>query len=241
MKSNIVISEVVNNKSKQQDGRIQIKTPIYDDNILDEHLPWAFPITAPNFFFVPEIGSKVYVNITDVNEPFYLGTVLESESIDAALKQDYPNTIGYVSQTDVKVLMNNQTGELEISAPNGIKIEMDVLANIKITTQRGDISLEGNNINLIAKNDLKLEGKDVEITGKEILFVERRRPKTRGNIMATKVAVTNITKTSGHTDEAGYVYPALTQSVKKSSRSFVKIARRIPIQSPHFLNLNLMM
>ena len=169
MKSHIVISEVINNNPEQQDGRIQIRTPIYDDGIDDDKLPWAFPLTA-SFFNIPEVGTKVYINIADPHEPIYLGNVIDAESIDPAFKEDYPNLIGFVSSAGVRYTINNKTGESKLSIPNGIRIEFDVLGNMDIKTQRGNINLEGANITIKANKNLNLEGKDVEIKGKKVKF-----------------------------------------------------------------------
>jgi Rhs element Vgr protein len=136
-------------------------------------------------FFRPEIGDEVVMGFLndDPRDPVILG-MLNSSAKPAPLtaKDDNPEK-GFVTREKLKLLFNDEKKIITIETPNGNKITLsDDEGMIEITdenknvvtldsagvtvdspaditlTAKGDVSIEGTNVNLKAKAQFKAEG-----------------------------------------------------------------------------------
>lgn len=143
---NIYWGEVISIDDSTDGGRIQVRLPDLDNKILNENLPWSYPMLPKFFHLYPKVGEVVRVFIEDTEFPqrsrFWMGSVISQlqkinfDTIYTALSttnvnlttpekaiSTYPDAKGvFPTKNDVAILGRDNTdvvlriGEVEIRA-----------------------------------------------------------------------------------------------------------------------------
>jgi hypothetical protein len=105
------------------------------------------------------IASRMASNCIQFDDgPSALGITITSAG---APEQPPTNTIKLDGQ-QMKITINSQTGQIEISAPAGVKVSSD--AQVQIESQ-GQLSLSGSTVTIASKGPLSLQGATVAVAG----------------------------------------------------------------------------
>ncbi|PID85216.1 MAG: hypothetical protein CSB13_09220 [Chloroflexi bacterium] len=137
----------------------------------------ARPCFAPGFFFVPEIGTQVWVEFAagDIDTPIWVGVWYSRDGVPLSSIEEAPTEFKkvYRSVAGHVVELDNTEGEEQVVIKHGSKtaITIDADGNIKIKHNGGAIVeiKDGNTIELTADTitatgEITLDG-TVEITG----------------------------------------------------------------------------
>jgi len=146
--------------------RVRVRIPLYED--LDiEDIPFASPQDSDlsggledcGNFYVPELGSKLTVHFPtrDLNHPYYLGSVVDSKTVNTVFAEDYPNCYGHSDKLGNYFKVNKATGETEYTHFSGTSFKIDVLGNVSIDSV-GSISYT-------AQNSINLTAPAINLTG----------------------------------------------------------------------------
>jgi hypothetical protein len=77
---NIYWGEVISIEDNLDGGRIKVRLPDLDNRILNENLPWAYPMLPKFFHLYPKVGEVVRVFIEDVKYPqrsrYWMGSII---------------------------------------------------------------------------------------------------------------------------------------------------------------------
>jgi len=77
---NIYWGQVISINDETDGGRIQVRLPDLDSKILNENIPWAYPMLPKFFHLYPKVGEIVRIFIEDTKYPqrsrFWMGSVI---------------------------------------------------------------------------------------------------------------------------------------------------------------------
>lgn len=167
--------------------RIMVQIPIINDQEQGIWCRIASLDAGENrgFFFRPEIGDEVIIGFIndDPNDAVVLGMLHSSAKPAPLTASDQNNEKGFVTRSEIKVLFDDDKKSIRIETPvgkvisldedagsilisddhtnvitidgNGITVENDRDINIKA---KGDVNLEGTNVNIKANAQFKAEG-----------------------------------------------------------------------------------
>ena len=158
---------VINNDPKFQQ-RIKVTVPGYLDSEDTENLPWVGPKHSSDFGMsdkygvvrVPLVGSMVVVQFQggDVHHGIYVGYVPTSsfaKNIPEALKNNYPNRVGYIDPMGTVVYTDVTTGEMTINHFAGSVVTFE--ASGKMITIKSNLDLEGETVRIVGTTSVNVE------------------------------------------------------------------------------------
>lgn len=172
------IGEVVESNDPLRMLRCRIRIFGLFDDISDELLPWAFPVSSTNFsstsggfgsFSVPKTGTlvKVRFNSGEIYAPEYFAIQNINETIKNEIREDYENAhvLCFDEDEDLRILYTQNQGLLLKLKDTLINVLND--NSIVITNPNGDIinlTNDGNltiktadNINIETNKDITLK------------------------------------------------------------------------------------
>lgn len=131
----IFSATVVNNADDPlQRGQVQVRIPRLFDGVPDNDLPWAAPHRFSNLVYIPDVGSKVYVELLEGNpyHPTYYADVkgIGIDSIFAG--SEYPNAWG-MSDGNNYVKLNKTTNTIQVHSASGTDIAIASNGSMTIT------------------------------------------------------------------------------------------------------------
>jgi hypothetical protein len=176
---NIHIGTVIDNKDPDAEGRIKVRVFGKYDNIIDEHLPWAYHMSSINGgssggfgeLSVPKKGQLIQVIFDKDDElsPYWLSFPKINEALRQELLNDYEDsrTLVYDEDAKLKIMYLPQTGlifhldqsEIVINTDNSIKIEHKGTSSI--------IELIGDKINITSNTEINVASNTVNVLGKK--------------------------------------------------------------------------
>lgn len=142
----IYYGEVISVDDPTDGGRIKVRVELFDNEILNENLPWSYPL-MPKFFHVfPKMGELVRIFIEDIKYPergrFWFGSVISQ-----------PHKIGFdslytaQSTTDMALTKPDKAPSTYIDS-HGVFPDLDDVA--LIGRKNTDIILRDNQVELRA-------------------------------------------------------------------------------------------
>lgn len=164
LKGVLFIAKVVANNDPEKEGEVQIRIDGRMDEIPDADLPWARPQVQNEFFKVPDVGDKIYVEFLDGSpyHPFYYGRAIPPNGVNV-FNDDYPNHWG-MSDGKNYIRVNKNTNVFEIINGSGCILKFNP-STMEVTIP-DDVKINaGNNVEITTGNDTKINaGNKLEVT-----------------------------------------------------------------------------
>ncbi|MEM5540154.1 phage baseplate assembly protein V [Olleya sp. AS48] len=157
-KSETQTAIVMENADPEGLGRIRVQFPW--QKITGEMTPWIRIVTPhaggdKGFHFIPETGEEVLVGFEGGNaeHPYMMGS-LYNGSGKAGAFQNSSNAIKAIqTRSGNKIILNDDSGSIDIVDSNGSCIKMDGAGNISITASK-KIKMLAQDIEFIARHNL---------------------------------------------------------------------------------------
>lgn len=174
------IGVVVNTKDPTYSGRCQIRVFGLLDDIVDEHLPWAVPLTSSIFagngagsLSIPKKGHfvRVQFNNGDMYAPEYTTIQNVDTELIERIRDDYDGThvIAYDPVEELTIIFQPNSGIQIYYKESYFQITPDTL--VTLSTPNGDsiIQMNGDVINVTTKNEVNIAGAAIaEVTADEV-------------------------------------------------------------------------
>jgi len=171
---------VINNKDKTFAGRCQVRVFRLLDDIADDDLPWASPISSGVFagdgagnISIPKVGQIVRIQFNDGD--MYAPEYTAIQNIDTALieqiKDDYEGThvIAFDPEEGLNIIHQRNLGIQIFYRDSFIQISPDSMITIQHANQDSIIQLEGDKCNITTKNEINITaGARVEVVADEV-------------------------------------------------------------------------
>ena len=157
------LAVVTENDDPEQLGRVRVQFPWQRPDA--EHTPWLRVETAGagrghGIYFVPEIGDQVYVGFEYDNpdRPVVTGSAYHGGVKPAGAHDPDNNTKRIRTRSGNEVVFSDKDGEESVTVANGTNvITLSLKDNHAIDiASAGDITLSGENVNIIARKALTL-------------------------------------------------------------------------------------
>ena len=157
-KSETQTAIVMENADPEELGRIRVQFPW--QKITGEMTPWIRIVTPhaggdKGFHFIPETGEEVLIGFEGGNaeHPYMMGS-LYNGSGKAGAFQNSSNAIKAIqTRSGNKIILNDDSGSIDIVDSNGSCIKMDGAGNISITASK-KIKMLAQDIEFIARHNL---------------------------------------------------------------------------------------
>jgi Rhs element Vgr protein len=169
---------VVSQLESDPDGedRILVQIPIINS---EEEGIWARIATLDagenrGSFFRPEIGDEVIIGFIndDPNDAVVLGMLNSSTKPAPITASDDNHEKGFVTRSEMKMIFNDDKISYTLETPKGKKVILDEHSNI-LTLNKDGISIEsGKDIKIKAKGDINMEGTNINVKASAQLKAE---------------------------------------------------------------------
>lgn len=174
LKNRIWLGPVVDNNDPEQLGRCRIKVYTLFDDLDDENVPWAFPVTNNSFaggpggfgsISIPKIGTIVRVQFSEGNiySPEYYGIQTINRAMQADIANSYLNShvLSYDEDEQMKVFYTPSNGLELFHKDSHITINPDSSITIEHADSQSIIELVGTNINITANSTINITSNSV--------------------------------------------------------------------------------
>jgi uncharacterized protein involved in type VI secretion and phage assembly len=224
-KLGLVIGIVSNNKDPNNQNRVKVKVPVFDES---SELPWARLLTIggnanEGIHVLPQVNSEVLVAFEhgDINRPIVLGGLWNGRDApkilaDALLNNGKVAQWSVVSGDNVLTLRNadDNTEHMKVTLKDGKTIfylgadKVELISNDKsievkntkgsiLLKDSGDIVLKGPNITIEATTKLTMKAPTVEAKGDSSVKVESGGTLDLKGTGPTKLESSAITEVKG--------------------------------------------
>jgi hypothetical protein len=169
LRSRIWLGPVVDNNDPEQLGRCRIKVYTLFDDLEDDQVPWAFPVTNNSFaggaggfgsISIPKVGAIVRVQFSEGNlySPEYYGIQTINRAMQADLADSYLNShvLAYDEDEQMKVLYTPSIGLELFHKDSHITINPDSSITIEHKDSQSIIELVGTSINITANSTINI-------------------------------------------------------------------------------------
>lgn len=157
--------EVVQNEDTQHLGRLQVRVP----SVLGEQLTvWARPCLPYGHFFIPPVGTKVWVEFEagDTQYPLWVGTWYPSGATPPQAELTPPDNRVVHTQSGHLLELNDAEGTLTVTCASGATLTLDKNGGATLKNQEGSLlELNGHKARVVAM-DIALDG-TVSVTAGE--------------------------------------------------------------------------
>jgi hypothetical protein len=165
----IWLGPVVDNDDPEKLGRCRIKVFSLFDDIPDESVPWAFPVTNSVFaggaggfgsLSIPKIGAIVRVQFSEGNlySPEYYGIQTINRAMQSDISDTYLNShvLAYDEDEEMKVYYTPGNGMEIFHKDSHITINPDSSITIEHKDSQSIIELVGTTINITANSTINI-------------------------------------------------------------------------------------
>lgn len=169
LRSRIWLGPVVDNNDPEQLGRCRIRVYTLFDDLADDQVPWAFPVTNNSFaggaggfgsISIPKIGAIVRVQFSEGNlySPEYYGIQTINRAMQADISETYLNShvLAYDEDEQMKVYYTPGVGLELFHKDSHITINPDSSITIEHADSQSIIELVGTNINITANSTINI-------------------------------------------------------------------------------------
>lgn len=167
LRDNDLLGIVVNNNDPTFSGRARVRVFGVYDNIKDEHLPWATPVSSHFYgssgaadISIPKLGQfvRVQFNDGDIYAPEIISIQNLDNSLIETLKQDYIGThvLLYDFDADLSVIYQPNSGLLIFHKGSFMQITPDSMITIQTEDAESLIQMEGDVTTIATKNEVKV-------------------------------------------------------------------------------------
>ena len=169
LKSRLWLGPVVDNKDPEELGRCRIKVFTLFDDVPDDQVPWAFPVTNNSFaggkggfgsISIPKIGTILRVQFSEGNlySPEYYGIQTINRAMQADLSKSYLNShvLAYDEDEKMKVFYTPSNGLELFHKSSHITINPDSSVTIEHKDSQSIIELVGTSINITANSTINI-------------------------------------------------------------------------------------
>ncbi|MEO1644338.1 MAG: phage baseplate assembly protein V [Chloroflexota bacterium] len=178
----VTIGVVTNNKDEEKLGRVKVSFPWLDDQTESNWARIATPMSGNKMgiFFLPEVGDEVLVAFEQgrMEFPYVIGSLWNGKEKPPEDNADGKNNLRFIKSRSGHIIRLDDTDgkeKIEIIDKSGKNtVVIDTKANsitvtsegeltlegkkdITIKTSGGDVTIQGNNIELKAKGNLKAQ------------------------------------------------------------------------------------
>lgn len=166
-KTDDFLGVVVNNTDSTYSGRAKVRVFGVYDNLPDEHLPWATPVSNTVFgatgsgqISVPVLGTFVRVKFN--NGDIYAPEMLSMQNVDTDLieeiKEDYEGTqvLVYDPIEDLKILFQRGSGLMLFLKESFFQITPDNMITLQHADSDSLIQMEGDVTRIVTKNEVQV-------------------------------------------------------------------------------------
>jgi hypothetical protein len=189
LRDRIWLGEVVENNDPEKLGRCKIKVFSLFDDLDNDAIPWAFPVTNNNFaggpggfgsLSIPKNGTIVRVQFSEGNlySPEYYGIQTINRAMQADISDTYLNShvLAYDQDEEMKVYYTPGNGLELFLKDSHITINPDSSITIEHKDTQSIIELVGTTINITANSTInitsnsliKAESTEVAMNGSSI-------------------------------------------------------------------------
>ena len=158
---------VVNNQDPTFSGRAKVRVLGVMDGIIDDHLPWATPITGDVYgldgagmMSVPKIGSWVRIQFN--NGDLYAPEIRAIQNLDTDLidkiKDDYDgaHVILHDPVENLSIIFLRTSGLMVFYRESFFQISPDSMITLQHADEDSIIQMEGDKINIASKNEVNI-------------------------------------------------------------------------------------
>lgn len=145
--------------------------PSEDDEEFNS-LPWAYPIhpvgggsVDNQTLRIPNVDANVTVMFNDDNPytPYYIGSILHTETINETLSADYPTTYGSEDEQGTGWAINRTQKTVTVKHTSGVTFTCDADGNVTIN-QPGNLSWTvGGDVSLTASGKVDIVGSEINL------------------------------------------------------------------------------
>ena len=150
-------AEVVQNEDAQQLGRIQVRVP----SVLGAQLSvWARPCLPYGHFFIPPVGTRVWVEFEagDPQYPLWVGTWYPSGATPPRAALTPPDNRILHTDAGHLVELNDADGTLTVTCASGATLTLDKDGGATLRNKEGSLlELAGDKARVVAK-EIALDG-----------------------------------------------------------------------------------
>lgn len=172
-----VIGVVTNNKDPENLGRVKLKLGVRFYNKETDWVRVAMPMAGKDkgVFFIPEVGDDVLVifNEGDINEPYVIGVLWNSQDKPPESNEDGKNNIKKIKSRDgheISISDKEDEGFIDIKTKNGNQIKIFDSGNGKIEfkdksgSNKITIDGDGNSIEITGQSKVNVKSGENNIT-----------------------------------------------------------------------------
>lgn len=169
LKERIWLGPVVDNNDPEKLGRCRIKVYSLFDDLADNDVPWAFPVTNNSFaggpggfgsISIPKKGTIVRVQFSEGNlySPEYYGIQTINRAMQGDISDTYLNShvLAYDEDEKMKVYYTPGNGLELFHKDSHITINPDSSITIEHKDSQSIIELVGTNINITANSTINI-------------------------------------------------------------------------------------
>jgi len=144
----LVKGKVVADGDPMQIGRVRVRIRPMHDGVPDGHLPWAMPVVASfgdGACCTPTVGTEVFTDQSDPQEPLYYGNTISPDTLPAHLKTNYPDRKGLETESGTRFHFDESDGSILLETSTGATVEIDASGRILIESpERITLKVVGN-------------------------------------------------------------------------------------------------
>ena len=169
LRDRIWLGTVVDNNDPEKLGRCKVKVYSLFDDLADEDVPWAFPVTNNSFaggpggfgsISIPKLGTIVRVQFSEGNlySPEYYGIQTINRAMQADISDTYLNShvLAYDQDEQMKVYYTPGVGLELFHKDSHITINPDSSITIEHKDSQSIIELIGTSINITANSTVNI-------------------------------------------------------------------------------------
>jgi len=158
---------VINNQDPTFSGRAKVRVLGVMDGIIDEHIPWATPITGDLYgldgagmLSVPKLGSWVRIQFN--NGDLYAPEIRAIQTIDTDLiekiKEDYDgaHVILHDPTENLSIIFLRNSGLMIFYKESFFQIHPDSMITLQHADGDSIMQMEGDKINIASKNEVNV-------------------------------------------------------------------------------------
>jgi len=163
---NIYWGEVISIEDDTEGGRVKVRLPDLDSKILNENLPWSYPMLPKFFHLYPKVGEVVRVFIEDVRYPqrsrYWMGSVisqLTKTSFDPLYTALSTTNVGYVKPDKAHTEYPDAKGVYPTREDVAIlgRENTDIILRLREIELRAGKHVHRNNLELNKKNPASIK------------------------------------------------------------------------------------
>jgi|AntAceMinimDraft_10_1070366.scaffolds.fasta_scaffold06500_4 hypothetical protein len=176
------IGLVLNNQDPTFSGRAQVRVFGVMNGIIDEHIPWAYPVNSNVFggdgggsISIPKIGQ--FVRIRFNNGDVYSPEIIAIQNIDTNLidriKEDYDGThvILHDPIEDLSIIYQKNSGLMVFYRDSFFQISPDSMITLQHADSESLIQMEGDITRIVTKNEVEVSAATkATITADEVVI-----------------------------------------------------------------------